>query len=108
MAWTSTRSALPKPGQRPTAGVEHLVTFRLQDAMATDVSEATVLTLYLLSSSNLKLRPMLTRQLKAGTRIVAHNFAMGDWEADKVDTFTDAEGRTRTLYLWNFDGKPRS
>lgn len=90
------------------AGVEHLVTFRLQDAMATDVSEATVLTLYLLSSSNLKLRPMLTRQLKAGTRIVAHNFAMGDWEADKVDTFTDAEGRTRTLYLWNFDGKPRS
>lgn len=89
------------------AGVEHLVDFRLQDAMTTDVSQATVLTLYLLSSSNLKLRPILTRQLKAGTRIVAHNFAMGDWEADKLDTFTDTEGRVRTLYLWNFDGKPR-
>lgn len=89
------------------AGVEHLVDFRLQDAMTTDVSQATVLTLYLLSSSNLKLRPILTRQLKAGTRIVAHNFAMGDWEADKLDTFTDTDGRTRTLYLWNFDGKPR-
>lgn len=89
------------------AGVSHLVTFKLEDAMTTDVSQATVLTLYLLSSSNLKLRPILTRQLKAGTRIVAHNFAMGDWQADKVDTFTDAAGRVRTLYLWNFDGKPR-
>ncbi len=89
------------------AGVTHLVEFRLQDAMTTDVSQATVLTLYLLSSSNLKLRPILTRQLKPGTRIVAHNFAMGDWEAEKVDTFKDKEGRTRTLYRWTFDGKVR-
>ncbi len=89
------------------AGVSHLVEFRLQDAMTTDVSQATVLTLYLLSSSNLKLRPILTRQLKPGTRIVAHNFAMGDWEADKTDTFQDKEGRTRTLYRWTFDGKVR-
>ncbi|MCC7123536.1 MAG: class I SAM-dependent methyltransferase, partial [Acidobacteria bacterium] len=79
------------------AGVSHLVTFRLQDAMTTDVSGATVLTLYLLSSSNLKLRPILTRQLKPGTRIVAHNFAMGDWEAEKIETFKDADGRMRTL-----------
>ena len=48
------------------AGVTHLVTFKLQDAMTTDVSQATVVTLYLLSSSNLKLRPILTRQLKPG------------------------------------------
>jgi SAM-dependent methyltransferase len=89
------------------AGVSHLVQFRLQDAMTTDVSQATVLTLYLLSSSNLKLRPILTRQLKPGTRIVAHNFAMGDWEAEKTDTFQDKEGRTRTLYRWTFDGKVR-
>ena len=89
------------------AGVSHLVEFRLQDAMTTDVSQATVLTLYLLSSSNLKLRPILTRQLKPGTRIVAHNFAMGDWEAEKTDTFQDKEGRTRTLYRWTFDGKVR-
>ena len=48
------------------AGVSHLVTFKLEDAMTTDLSQATVVTLYLLSSSNLKLRPILTRQLKPG------------------------------------------
>jgi SAM-dependent methyltransferase len=89
------------------AGVTHLVEFRLQDAMTTDVSKATVVTLYLLSSSNLKLRPILTRQLKPGARIVAHNFAMGDWEAEKVETFTDQAGRTRTIYRWTADGKVR-
>jgi len=89
------------------AGVTHLVTFKLEDAMTTDLSQATVVTLYLLSSSNLKLRPILTRQLKPGTRIVAHNFAMGDWEAEKIDTFKDKEGRTRTLYRWTTDGRVR-
>lgn len=89
------------------AKVEHLVTFRLQDALKTDVSEATVVTLYLLSASNLRLRPILTRQLRPGARIVAHNYGLGDWPADKVDTFTDAEGRTRTLYLYVADGKVR-
>jgi SAM-dependent methyltransferase len=88
-------------------GVTHLVTFKLQDAMATDVSEATVVTLYLLSASNLKLRPILTRQLKPGARIVSHAFSMGDWQPDKVDTFVDASGTTRTLYLWKTDGKIR-
>jgi SAM-dependent methyltransferase len=89
------------------AGVTHLVTFKLQDAMKTDLSEATVVTLYLLSSSNLKLRPILTRQLKPGARIVAHNFSMGDWEPDKVDSFTDTANSRRTLYLWKADGKVR-
>lgn len=89
------------------AGVGHLVTFRLQDAMATDLSEATVVTLYLLSSSNLKLRPILTRQLKPGARIVSHAFSMGDWQADKVDTFSDSASSQRTLYLWKADGKIR-
>lgn len=89
------------------AGVAHLVEFRLEDAMTTDVSQATVVTLYLLSSSNLKLRPILTGQLKPGARIVAHNFSMGDWQADKVDTFTDTAGSRRTLYLWKADGKVR-
>ena len=86
------------------AHVEHLVTFRLQDALKTDVSEATVVTLYLLSAQNVALRPALTQQLSAGARIVSHNFAMGDWEADVVDTFTSADGQTRTLYLWNVPG----
>lgn len=89
------------------AGVTHLVTFKLQDAMTTDLSQATVVTLYLLSSSNLKLRPILTRQLKPGARIVAHNFAMGDWEAEKIETFRDKEGRSRTIYRWTADGKVR-
>lgn len=89
------------------AGVTGLVSFTLQDAMKTDVSEATVVTLYLLSASNLKLRPILTRQLKPGARIVSHSFSMGDWPAEKVDTFTDSDGRVRTLYLWTTDGKVR-
>jgi ribosomal protein L11 methylase PrmA len=89
------------------AGVSHLVTFRLQDAMTVDLSEATVVTLYLLSSSNLKLRPILTKQLKPGSRIVSHAFSMGDWQADKVDTFNDPAGNRRTLYLWKTDGKIR-
>jgi SAM-dependent methyltransferase len=88
-------------------GVSHLVTFRLQDAMTTDVSDATVVTLYLLSASNLKLRPLLTKQLKPGARIVSHSFSMGDWQPDKVDTFVDTSGTTRTLYLWKTDGKIR-
>ena len=89
------------------AGVSQLVTFRLENALTTDLSEATVVTLYLLSSSNLKLRPILTRQLKPGARIVSHAFSMGDWEADKVDTFTDTANSQRTLYLWKADGKIR-
>ncbi len=89
------------------AKVEHLVTFSLQDAMKTDVSKANVVTTYLLSASNLKLRPILTKQLAPGARIVAHSFSFGDWTPDKVDSFTDVEGRTRTLYLYVADGKVR-
>lgn len=89
------------------ARVEHLVTFALQDAMKTDVSKASVVTTYLLSASNLKLRPMLTKQLTPGARLVAHNFSFGDWPPAKVDTFTDADGRARTLFLYIADGKVR-
>jgi SAM-dependent methyltransferase len=83
------------------AGVEHLVQFRVEDVLNADVSEATVVTLYLLSSSNMKLRPMLTRQLRPGSRIVSHAFSMGPtWPADKVEQFTTARGDEITLYLW--------
>ena len=82
------------------AGVEQLVEFRQQDALTTDLSQATVVTLYLLSSSNVKLRPRLLSQLKPGARIVSHQFGMGDWAPDKVETFTDTNGTSRTLYLW--------
>jgi SAM-dependent methyltransferase len=89
------------------AGVESRVQFLLQDAMTADVSDATVVTLYLLAASNVKLRPILTKQLRAGTRIVAHSFPIGDWEPEIVDNFRDAAGTSRTLYLWNFDGTYR-
>ena len=90
------------------AGVEHLVEFREQDVLTADISAATVVTLYLLSSSNARLRPILTKQLKPGTRIVSHAFSMGPaWPADKIDTFQTRLGDETTLYLWKFDGKVR-
>ena len=90
------------------AGVAHLVEFRLQDVLTADLSEATVVTLFMLSSSNEKLRPVLTRQLKPGTRIVSHAFSMGKtWPADTIDRFTTAAGDEITLYLWRADGRAR-
>ena len=88
------------------AGVSQLVSFRVQDAMTVDVSEATVVTLYLLAASNAKLRPLFTARLRSGSRIVAHNYPVGGgWEPEVVDNFTDAAGTSRTLYLWTADGK---
>lgn len=89
-------------------GVTDRVEFILGDALQADVSEATVVTLYLLSSSNIKLRPILTRQLSPGTRIVSHAFDMGDWLADRIEIFKDYRGNPRTLYLWKFDGQPKN
>jgi protein-L-isoaspartate O-methyltransferase len=90
------------------AGVDDRVAFRVQDAMTADVSEATVVTLYLLAASNVALRPRLTTQLAPGARIVAHNYPIGDWEPDVIDNFTDAAGVRRTIYLWKADGKVRN
>jgi SAM-dependent methyltransferase len=83
------------------AGVEHLTDFRVEDALTTDVSKASVVTLYLFSSANLQLRPRLQQELQPGARVVSHAFSMGpDWPADKVDTFTSVRGDSVTLYLW--------
>jgi cyclopropane fatty-acyl-phospholipid synthase-like methyltransferase len=83
------------------AGVETLVDFRVQNVLTADVSAATVVTLYLLSSSNERLRPLLQQQLKPGARIVSHAFSMGrDWPADAIDQFVSARGDEITLYLW--------
>jgi SAM-dependent methyltransferase len=90
------------------AGVSSLVRFEQGDIQNADVSTATVVALYLVSSANLKLRPLLTKQLQPGARIVSHAFGMGDWQADKVDKFTDARGDERVIYLWRADGKIRS
>ena len=88
------------------AKVEHLVTFRVEDALVTDVSGASVVTLYLLASQNVALKPALMKQLRPGARVVSHNFGMGDWEPDVVDTFTSADRQTRTLYLWRISSGP--
>lgn len=77
------------------AGVEHLVSFREEDLFKTDFREASVVTLYLLDSLNLKLRPRLLAELKPGTRIVSHAFSMGDWEPQQA---LDVGGRR--IYLW--------
>jgi len=90
------------------AGVSSLVRFEQGDIQNADVSTATVVALYLVSSANLKLRPLLTKQLQPGARIVSHAFGMGDWQADKVDKFTDARGDERVIYLWRADRKVRS
>lgn len=89
------------------AGVDARVEFRLQDALTVDLREATVVTLYLLSASNVKLRPILMNGLRPGARIVSHDFAMGDWEPDAVETFRDAGGVTRTLYRWDVGQRHR-
>jgi len=76
-------------------GVLDKVKFIQGNFFEADIRDATVVTLYLLTSVNLKLRPKLLRELKPGTRIVSHRFDMGDWEPVKKIEFDD-----RPLYLW--------
>jgi SAM-dependent methyltransferase len=75
-------------------GVSDKAQFMQADIFQTDFSKATVLTLYLLPSLNVKLRPTILN-LRPGTRVVSHAFTMDDWEADEVKS---EEGRT--AYLW--------
>jgi len=77
------------------AGVTDRVKFIQQNLFDADIHEATVVTLYLLPSVNLKLRPKLQHDLKPGSRIVSHSFDMGDWKPDKELDFNG-----RKLYLW--------
>jgi len=80
------------------AGVADRVEFRQQDLFKSDFGEATVVTLYLLEEMNVKLRPQLLK-LKPGTRIVAHDFAIGDWKPDK-EVQVKGRNRQHTLYYW--------
>ena len=67
------------------AGVEKSVRFEENDLFEADIHEATVVTLFLLSDVNLKLRPKLLKDLKPGTRIVSNTFDMGDWKPERSD-----------------------
>lgn len=77
------------------AGVADRVSFRQGDLFETDLREATVVTLYLEPDLNLRLRPTLLLQLDPGDRVVSHNFDMGAWTPDRVDTMAGS-----TIYLW--------
>ena len=81
-----------------TAGVTDRVTFIEQDLFKTDVSPATVVTLYLGPEINSRLRPKLLRELRPGTRIVSHDFGLGDWKPDRMFTVPQAPGHV--VYLW--------
>jgi hypothetical protein len=82
-------------------------TIRHGDIFATDFSQATVVTLYLLPALNMKLRPQLL-SMRPGTRVVSHSFSMEDWEADEISTL---DGRRAYFWLvpanvmggWNLD-----
>lgn len=80
-------------------GLEQLVSFKQQDLLTADISFATVVTLYLLPDSNLKLKEKLRSQLAPGTRILSHSFHMGDWQPDATSQASDAIN-TYPIYLW--------
>jgi SAM-dependent methyltransferase len=77
------------------AGVADRVKIIRGDLFEADISAATVVTLYLLTDLNLKLRPKLLRDLNPGTRVVSHAFSMGDWRPERT-----AEVSGTTVYLW--------
>ncbi|MBI1875662.1 MAG: methyltransferase domain-containing protein [Acidobacteria bacterium] len=76
-------------------GVADRLTFKNEDLFTANISDASVVTLYLLPSLNVKLRPKLMKDLKPGTRIVSHAFDMGDWKPEQT---LDVNGRT--VYYW--------
>lgn len=81
-------------------GVDNKVMFLQKDLFETDISQASVITMYLLTSVNRKLRPRLFEMLRPGTRVVSHSFDMGDWDADATYTVESSMGRNHTVYLW--------
>ena len=92
------------------AGVESLVRFQEKDLFQADFREATVVTLFLLPSVNMKLRPKLLADLKPGTRVVSNTFDLGDWKAEKevnLNNYDDSEftGLSQTFFLWTIPVK---
>ena len=94
--WEATQNA-------QAAGVAKLVEFRREDLFKADFRDATVVTLYLHPDLNVKLRPRLWAELRPGTRIVSHQFAMGDWTPEKT-----VELNGRTVYFWTVPDKGKN
>lgn len=84
-------------------GVAERVKFVEADLFKTNFRRATVVMLYLSPGVNLKLRPRLLKQLKPGTRIVSHDFDMGDWKPEQIVKLEEA-----TLYFWTVPAKKPS
>ena len=84
------------------AEVEQLVEFRMEDATKSDFSDATIVTLYLLTESNRLLRPELERQLKPGTYVISHNYPIPGWEDKEIEfvTIMDDIGEEHFIYLY--------
>jgi SAM-dependent methyltransferase len=95
------------------AGVENLVRFEENDLFQANFREATVVTLFLLPSINLKLRPKLLQDLKPGTRVVSNTFDMGNWRPEKEQSLPGADddeigSLSHKFFLWKIprrDGK---
>ena len=88
------------------AGVSHLVQFRNEDMFRINVSEATVVTLYLSDKLNVLLRPKLLSELRPGSRILSHDFRMGDWKPEQ--TVRVPWGKLyRTIYVWTVPHRRR-
>ena len=86
------------------AGVNGRVDLRVANLFETDLSPASVVTLYLLPDVNLRLRPHLWQQLRVGSRVVSHAFDMGaDWPPEQT---SDASGRT--IYMWTITAAQKS
>jgi SAM-dependent methyltransferase len=85
------------------AGVENLVEIHQQDIRTVDLSPASVLTMYLLPEVNLMIRPNIWKQMKAGSRVVSHDFDMGDWKPLKTEHIKDGSTWDHTLYLWHVE-----
>ena len=89
-------------------GVSHLVEFRAADGLTVDISQATVVTLYMFKWFNNQMRPKLQR-LKPGSRVVAHDFDIDDWKPTKIEYVNPGDDPSteltepRTLYLWKID-----
>ena len=81
------------------AGVSDKATFAKADLFESDFSKAQVITMFLLPSINMKLRPTLLN-MRPGTRIVSNTFTMEDWQPDQTQTVTDCEGSWCTALLW--------
>ncbi len=82
------------------SGLEGKVKFIQQDLFEADFHDATVVTMYLLTSVNLRLRPKLLAELKPGTRLVSHSFDMGEWKPDKTALVQTSYGDERDVHFW--------